>query len=140
MVESKMNERLHRIVALAACSALGLSATQSFGHHSYSQFDASKCLSLVGTVRNLEMNYPHVWLWLNVTDSRGATDTWGFEGASPVILQRLGWTKTSLKVGDKVTLRYSPLRDGRHGGSFASVQLPDGRELQAGSPACTNRK
>jgi len=135
-----MNTRIHITAALTLCTALGLISTRSFAHHSYSQFDASKCLSIVGTVRTMEMTYPHAWLWLNVTDAKGATEAWGFEGASPVILQRLGWSRSSLKSGDKVTLRYSPLKDGRHGGAFAVVQLPDGRELKGGSPAACKER
>jgi hypothetical protein len=133
-----MNQRTLGLTALIAC--LGLGPAQSFAHHSYSQFDSAKCQSLEGTVNRVEWTYPHAWLWVNVTDTKGVVTPWGFEGASPVVLQRVGWTRSTLKEGDKVSVRYSPLKDGRHGGSFASVKLSDGRELLGGSPACSPRK
>lgn len=135
-----MHHATHRIAALLLCSTLGLSATQSTAHHSYAQFDTARCESIVGTVRNVVMTYPHAWLWLTTKDAKGGAEIWGFEGASPVVLRKLGWTQTAVKVGDTVTVRYSPLKDGRHGGSFASVQLAGGRELLGGSPACTEKR
>ena len=92
------------------------------------------------TRQSVSPSHPHVWLWLNTTGAKGAAEAWGFEGASPVVLQKLGWTRTALKAGDKVTVRYSPLHDGRHGGAFATVRLPDGRELGGGSPGCTEKR
>lgn len=125
---------------LASC-ALALSSASSLAHHSFAQFDTERCLSIEGTVRNIEMSYPHVWLWLDVPNARGVAEAWGFEGASPVVLQRAGWPRPApLKAGDKVTVRYSPLRDGRHGGAFVSVKIPDGRELAGGSPVCKPRR
>ena len=135
-----MNALLFRVVALATCLATGMSSAPAGAHHSYAQFDTAKCQSIAGTVRKLEMTYPHVWLWLDTTDTSGTAQVWGFEGTSPVMLQRLGWNRAALQPGDKVTVRYSPLKDGRHGGSFASVQLSDGRQLQGGSPACTGSR
>jgi hypothetical protein len=42
---------------------------------------------------------------------------------------RSGWTKRSLNPGDRVTVTFSPLRDGGPGGSLRKVQLPDGKTL-----------
>lgn len=135
-----MNRSTDRLAALAACLGLALACTPSRAHHSYSQFDASKCLTIEGTVHRIEWSYPHVWLWVNVTNAKGAVEPWGFEGASPVVLQRVGWTKSTLKDGDKVSVRFSPLRDGRNGGAFASVKVPDGRDLLGGATACRPAK
>jgi hypothetical protein len=56
---------------------------------------------------------------------------------SPSWLGRHDWTSRSLTAGQKITLTYYPLKDGRHGGFFVRVKLPDGRTLEAlpeGSP------
>jgi hypothetical protein len=56
-------------------------------------------------------------------------DTWGFESMSPAQLYGVDhrWTRESIKKGDKVKVRYSPIKDGRHGGSMNSVTLPTAR-------------
>jgi hypothetical protein len=105
-------------------------------HHSGAMFDFGHCRSMEGTVRTLEWNYPHNWLWIIVLDSQGADATWGFEFMSPTQAAAIDprWTKTVLKKGDKVTVKFAPLKDGRNGGALSSVTLPDGRTL-SGSPS-----
>jgi hypothetical protein len=46
------------------------------------------------------------------------------------------WKRDVLKTGDKITVRYSPLKDGRTGGALNTVTLPDGTTLRAATPAC----
>jgi hypothetical protein len=45
---------------------------------------------------------------------------------SPNYLARNGWTKRTLKAGDKVKLAVYPLKDGRKGGFMVSVTMADG--------------
>ena len=70
-------------------------------------------------------------------EASGGPQIWGFESMSPAQLEEVDhrWTKYVIAIGDKVSVKYSPLRDGRHGGSMNNVTLADGRVL-AGSPAC----
>jgi hypothetical protein len=104
-------------------------AAVTVAHHSFSMFDNKQCKSIVGTVRNFEWNFPHSWIWLNVANSKGGIDVWGFEGEPPSNLAQHGWKKTTLKKGDKVTLRYSPLKDGQNGGAYSVATLADGTVL-----------
>src|SRR5687768_11192616 len=88
-------------------------------HHSYSMFDQTKKLTLTGTVRAVEWANPHVWVWVDVDDGKGGIVPWGFETNAPSELARFfGWTKNSLKPGEKVTVDYAPLRSGRNGGAL----------------------
>ena len=48
---------------------------------------------------------------------------------SPNYLGRRGWSKNTLKPGDKVTVTVHPLKDGSKGGSFMKVKLADGQEM-----------
>ena len=63
-------------------------------------------------------------------NDKGAVETWGIEGMSPNYLGRRGWTKNSLKPGDKVSIVVRPMRDGSPGGMFVRATLADGRELR----------
>jgi len=119
-----------RIVAAAVL--LGVAAGRggsAIAHHSFAMFDYNKCKMVVGTVRNFAWNYPHSWIWLNVPNAAGGVDVWGFEGEPPSNLAQEGWTKTSIAKGDKITLAYNPLRDGRMGGAYSAVKRTDGSVL-----------
>jgi hypothetical protein len=104
-------------------------------HHSAAMFDADKCLSIKGSVRNFEWQNPHSWLWIIVTNGKAGEDIWGFEFPSPSQLVSLDprWSRTVVAKGDKVVVSYSPLKDGRHGGLLNAVTLPDGKTLH-GAP------
>ena len=116
------------IMAFSGLLALTAASTSN-AHHSFAMFDNTKCFNISGTVRTMQWNFPHSWIWLNVPDGKGGVVAWGFEGEPPSNLSQEGWKKTSLKKGDKVTVRYSPLRDGRNGGAFSGVTLADGSVL-----------
>jgi hypothetical protein len=49
---------------------------------------------------------------------------------SPNNLTRQGWKSSYLKSGDKVTVTMNPLRDGKHGGLFVAIVLPDGKVIR----------
>ena len=110
--------------------ALLLGASQSQAHHSFAMFDMSKKTAVTGTVRDFEWTNPHVWLWVDVTDAKGTVTSYGFEGAAPGELSRTGgWTKHSVNKGDKITVEYSPLKDGRAGGTLGRVTTADGKVI-----------
>jgi hypothetical protein len=98
----------------------------------------NKCLTLSGTVRTWQFESPHSWLWVVVPNAKGSSDVWGFEASSPaqMIEAEHRWKRDIVKAGDKVTLRYSPLKDGRTGGALNTLTLPDGTTLRAATPAC----
>ena len=98
-------------------------------HHSFAPFDMASQKTVTGTVKTVEWTNPHTWIWLDVPNEQGVVEPWGFEGMSPNYLARRGWTRTTLKAGDKITVSYRPLRDGSKGGMFVSTKLGDGRTL-----------
>jgi hypothetical protein len=110
-------------------------------HHSFAMFDITTVKTVQGTVRAFEFSYPHSWLWVDVAGGKGGTDAWGFESASPVEMNHAGgWTRTTVKQGDKVSVSFCPMRDGRHGGALVSVVLPDGRKMQGANNPCVARQ
>jgi hypothetical protein len=119
----------------AALTVLLAGSASAAAHHSFAPFDMGTQKTITGTVKQVEWTNPHIWVWLDVANDRGGVDPWGFEGMSPNFLGRRGWTRTSLKPGDKITVTYRPLRDGSKGGMFVSTKAPDGRllSMQGGS-------
>src|SRR4051794_37940552 len=136
--ETVMTRHLKHAACAAAAALIALSATPLLAHHSFAPFDMGVEKTITGTVKQVEWTNPHTWIWLDVMNDQGTTDAWGFEGMSPNYLARRGWTRTTLKVGDKLTVHYRPLRDGSKGGMFVSTKLPDGRTLSM-SGASTDR-
>jgi hypothetical protein len=115
-------------------AALGLSliAGTAAAHHSFSVFNMSEEISITGTVNKVQWTNPHIWVWIDVADENGKVTTWGLEGMSPNFLARRGWTRNTLKQGDKVTVQLRPLKSGEPGGMFMSTTTPDGTILSMG--------
>ena len=114
-----------------------LLATSASAHHSYAMFDGTHTVTVNGTVAKLEWMNPHVFIWIYVANpkAKDGYDLYAFENGSPNVLTRLGWTKTVLTVGEKITVEYWPLKDGRNGGHFHTATLAGGQVLHgAGGP------
>lgn len=109
---------------------LAAGASTAAAHHSFAPFNMETEKTISGTIKKFDWTNPHTWIWLDVTNEKGGVDTWGIEGMSPNYLARRGWSKNSLKFGDKVTIVIRPLRDGSPGGMFVKATLADGRELR----------
>jgi hypothetical protein len=105
----------------------------TLAHHSYAMFDDSRMAQVSGSVRTLEWMNPHVWLWLTVTDEKGASSDYAFEGNSiGEMMRRSGWTKNTVMPGDKIVVSYRPFKDGKNGGKLNKIMLPDGRSIEGG--------
>ncbi len=89
---------------------------------------------VTGTVKKMDWSNPHSWIWLDVANEQGVVETWGIEGMSPNYLARRGWTRTTLKPGDKLTVTLHPMRNGEKGGSFMSAKRPDGSSVGMTGP------
>jgi len=127
----------------AACTSVSVAgvavfaaALPAFAHHSFaSVFDANKPLKLTGVVTKVEWQNPHAWFYVDVKDEAGKVTNWGWEMANVNMLMRAGWTRTSLKVGDPVTVDGFQARDGSNIANAKVVILAStGRRLFSGSP------
>ena len=91
-----------RVVAALLLVAAG----PLLAHHSFTMFDMTKKITLVGTVTTFEWTNPHSYIEIDVPDEANPTAIkhWSIEMGSPSILQQSGWKFSSLKKGDKTTL------------------------------------
>jgi Family of unknown function (DUF6152) len=117
-----------RIAALAVFAAVGTMSAPAFAHHSTAVFDMEKTVEITGTVKDFQWTNPHTWADVMVEGGDEA-GVYGLEGMSPNYLGRNGWTKHTLKPGDKLTFEVHPLKDGRKGGFMVSAKFPDGTVL-----------
>lgn len=99
-------------VALAALSLFA--AGTAAAHHSFAVFfDDSRQVKIRGTVKSFRFTNPHATIVLDAAEAGVASREWRVETNAPVVLQRRGWNRTSLKAGDTVTIEGWPSRDGK---------------------------
>jgi len=128
-----MKSRTLKPALVAAVAAFVAVAAPAIAHHSFALYDRTKTLTLTGSVKSFQWTNPHVVIWLLVKpEGGGEPQEWGVETTSPGVLTRSGWTRNSIKAGDRVSVEFNPLRDGSHGGGLNSVTLLDtGEKLVA---------
>jgi Family of unknown function (DUF6152) len=105
-------------------------------HHSFSaEFDVKKPFKLSGVVTKVSWANPHIFIYMDVVDEKtGKTVNWAMEMANPNRLMREGWSRDTLKVGNRITVEGSLARNGTPLGNARSVVLADtGQRLFAGS-------
>ena len=103
-------------------------------HHSFAaEFDSSKQVKLTGTVTKIDWTNPHGWFYLDVKDEAGKITNWGFEMGPPHMLQAGGWTRTTMKLGDTVTVQGSMAKNGSNRVNARNVTTPDGKKMGAAS-------
>jgi Family of unknown function (DUF6152) len=120
-----------RSLTLAWTAGLALLATAGVAsaHHSFGMFDMQKTVTIDGTIKDYQWTNPHVWIDLVVLDpATNQTVLWSIEANSTAIQTRMGWSRTSLKPGDKATIVLHPLRTGEVGGSLVSGNV-NGAEI-----------
>ena len=120
------------LIALTVAGLLA-SAGAANAHHSGAMFDRSQTKMVTGTIKDFEWTNPHSSFSV-VTNVGGTDEVWLFEMNSPQNLVREGWKRSTLTPGDKVTVTYNPLRDGKPGGWYVSIALPSGQTLGGEPP------
>ena len=112
-------------VILAA--AILLTCGTSLAHHSFAMFDRERVRLIRGTLYKFTYMNPHSWISvLGTVDDGTAVERWDIEATSPNGLAAQGIHADTIKPGDKLTVAFHPLRDGRPGGSLVFLITPDG--------------
>jgi hypothetical protein len=114
---------------ILAALALAAGTAPADAHHSSAMFDQQKTVTMSGTVRQFFWTNPHCFIQLMVKNAAGQDEEWSLEMTAPMHLQRLGWLKSSLKPGDKITVKIHPMRDGTKGGNVLEAIGPNGKPI-----------
>ena len=116
--------RLVQICFLATLIA-GLTTTL-WGHHSQSQFDTTKMITLEGTLTAVSWSNPHSFFFLSgkpMGDIEAPVQRWAIEGPSPRGMENYGWKREMATPGTKIIMTGSPRRDGKPDLLLLSITL-----------------
>jgi hypothetical protein len=125
------------IATLMAVTTIALLGMLPAGaHHSTAAFDTAHVVKIEGTITQFRWINPHASIKIDgISEGDRPDGLWTVEMTAPNVLINQGWTRTALKVGDKVTMYINPLRnavdlnDGSQGGLYVGVVLADGNKL-----------
>jgi uncharacterized protein DUF6152 len=113
---------------LAGCflfTAVLMVGSPVLAHHgSGVSYILNKGVTMEGTVTEFRWQNPHVYIMYDVKDAQGNVVTWGAETHSPIVCEdEDGWTKSTLKPGDKITITVYPSKISTPRGLLAKIVL-----------------
>jgi hypothetical protein len=118
-------------LSLVLLVGLAVTGGAAFAHHgsalSYKMEDE---ITVKGTVTNFRWANPHAQLYFDETAKDGSLVHWAAEMNSPGVLIRDGWSKTTVKPGDVISVTMHPSKSGDPVGLCGVIVLPDGRKIQ----------
>jgi hypothetical protein len=119
---------------LTAILILGLAASRPLpGHHAFAAEFSSNPVTLTGTVTKVAWLNPHARFFMTVNDGSGSNTNWELVLGSPNVLMRQGWSRTTLKSGDHVTVNGYVAKDGSHMAAARVIKDAEGKRLFIGA-------
>lgn len=108
-----------------------LSVSSLWAHHGLAAFDTTHTVKMEGTVTGLEWINPHAFIYADLKDEKGKVANWKLELGSLGMLTRYGgWSPTTVKRGDRVTVQGFRAKDGSPYMSLGRIWLPNGQSLE----------
>ena len=131
---------------LVSAVAVGLFiASPAFAHHGTAGYDMAKIVTLNGTVTKVDWTNPHIVIYMDAKDATGNTQHWTLELSAPLLMQRFGWAKNSIKAGDQLVAETHPAKNGAPVGTsgaatFVLKVVVNGTPLPVVSPTAPPRE
>ena len=120
---------MQKLIAATSCLILTVMAAAVGAHHSAAQFDFRNTVLVSGKVVRARFVNPHMRLVLEVSDEKRGKRNIEFEGHSRNNMRRQGLLPDMFGVGDTITIRIAPMRDGSDGGYVTAVRTASGQEV-----------
>jgi len=120
------------VTLIAVMGALLVAAPPSLAHHSRAMFEVSRNVTYRGVVDEYQWRNPHCHIVITVgtgAQDPSATGTWDIEASSINLMIAEGWSRTTYKVGEAVTIVAHPVKDGSKGALLFYAIMPDGTRL-----------
>jgi len=109
---------------------LALAGGPAMAHHAFAPiYDGERTVAAQGTVTAFRFVNPHASLTLDAVDSSGNLTTWTVDFDGRVNLASAGWTETTIKPGESITVYGNPAHTGVPRMFFTRLVRADGSEL-----------
>ena len=106
---------MRRISWIVAVGAILAGSSPTFAHHSRAMFDMTKNVTYRGVVKEYRWQNPHSHIIVVVgTEAADPSTegTWDIEASSISIMMREGWSRTTYRPGDQITVVGHPSKNG----------------------------
>ncbi len=123
---SKMHRSAKQIFLAILFSSNMLIPLSIFGHHSTVVFDCTKTLEISDKVTKFVMRNPHSSINIEVKGDDGNAIVWPIEGGVSNAMIRNGFDRNSVKVGDTITVKINPMKNGAPSGLMQGMILAGG--------------
>jgi DNA/RNA endonuclease YhcR with UshA esterase domain len=122
---------MRTICAAVVTTVALLGSVPVIAHHAVGgEYDPNKPVTVTGTVTKIDWVNPHARVYFDVVEPSGTTTTWSVELAARVVLERMGWSGRSLKVGEKITVKGDQARSGA---PMVNARAREQRALRGGT-------
>lgn len=125
-----------RLISLGVVAAgVWMLAVPLSAHHGNAAYATATQITLKGTVTEWFWANPHCFLKFDVKDDTGQVVNWVAEVSNPPDMVRQGWSKTSFKAGDEVSVVLIVAKNNLPVGRIRQVTLADGQVYKTGGGA-----
>src|SRR5207247_9531671 len=73
-------------------------------------YDSGRQVKLQGIVTRIDWVNPNAFFFIDVRDTTGTVANWAVEIGNPIQLERDGWKRSTLQIGDTVSVEGVPAR------------------------------
>jgi hypothetical protein len=73
-------------------------------------YDTERRVRLQGIVTRVDWVNPHAFLFIDVRDAAGVVANWAIEFGEPLVLEREGWSRNAVRIGDLIGMEGYPAR------------------------------
>ncbi len=115
-----------------AAAGLLMIAVSLSAHHGQAGYNTTETVTVSGALTEFQFVNPHSIVNLEVKDDKGETAMWQGELTSPNHLIRAGWTATTLKPGDQVTMAGYRAKSGANSMWITKISV-NGDQLKMGA-------
>ena len=118
---------MSRVAGLLLALVVMLGAAPSQAHHSFvGSYDATKLVTLKGTITKVRYGNPHIFFSVDVPGK----GVWKVEAESISKTRAKGLTKEHLKRGTPVTVTGWPSKKGKAAMGLQSIIVPGGKTIK----------
>src|SRR4030095_13297203 len=93
-----------------ASSMMSVITVPALAHHSAAAFNTQQEIKVTGPVTVYSFKNPHIYMTVQVRRPDGSTGLMEVESGAASVLNGLGFTKDSVRVGEVVTITGNPSR------------------------------